>query len=242
MSFEELIGILENRIAPFSLTDEGRSKIATLYNKYDTDHLLQCIDVGAKRYFVYDGNNRPTKESVSEFLAKLGGIAYNRSQDPTDQEILHIKNIARKGLTFWNERVGADLLSDYIFALQQAGWSENKILDDLKTDVVRMTRRAYTWSEWRATIEEWIHEIHQWESIDSVSISQDGTIIPDDLSSGMPRYMKQLSLQINASYEQNLFDCTAVMMRRLLEILLILFGICRYPVSIARNIVSVYFP
>ena len=38
----------------------------------------------------------------------------------------------------------------------------------------------------------------------------------------MPEYMKRLSQQVNASYESNLFDCTAVMMRRLLEVLLIL--------------------
>lgn len=222
MSFAEFVGILEKKIAPFSLTEEGRSKIATLFNKYDSDFLLQCIDIGAKRYFQYDGSNHPTKESVGEFLDKLGGIAYNKSQTPIDQEILHIKNIAKKGFFYWNDREGNDLLSDYIYALRQAGWSDSRILDDLQTDVVRITNRAYNWSEWKSIIVGWINEIKQWEKNDSASISQEGTIIPDDLSSEMPRYMQRLSLQINASYEQNLFDCTAVMMRRLLEILLIL--------------------
>ena len=85
-----------------------------------------------------------------------------------------------------------------------------------------MTNRAKNWTEWSGTILRWINDLSKEEDKDNTSITQQGTIIPDVLLSTMPEYMKCISLQINASYESNLFDCTAVMMRRLLEVLLIL--------------------
>lgn len=46
-------------------------------------------------------------------------------------------------------------------------------------------------------------------------------IIPETLYQGTRGYIELLSKQINASYESNIFDGCAVLMRRLLEILLI---------------------
>jgi hypothetical protein len=48
-----------------------------------------------------------------------------------------------------------------------------------------------------------------------------GTVLPHDLYAGTRGYVESLSRQINASYENNIFDGCAVLMRRLLEILLI---------------------
>jgi hypothetical protein len=48
------------------------------------------------------------------------------------------------------------------------------------------------------------------------------SIIPESLLQKERSFIKQLIKQINASYENNIFDGCAVLMRRLLEILLIL--------------------
>lgn len=56
----------------------------------------------------------------------------------------------------------------------------------------------------------------------SQEITNDGTILPKVLYENSRGYIESLSKQINASYENNIFDGCAVLMRRLEEILLIL--------------------
>lgn len=55
----------------------------------------------------------------------------------------------------------------------------------------------------------------------SEEIISDDDILPEILFSGTRGYLISLSKQINASYENNIFDGCAVLMRRLIEILLI---------------------
>ena len=52
-------------------------------------------------------------------------------------------------------------------------------------------------------------------------ITTNDTILPDTLVQSTRGYIENLSKQINASYNQNIFDGCAILMRRLLEILLI---------------------
>lgn len=55
----------------------------------------------------------------------------------------------------------------------------------------------------------------------SEEIQANPVLIPDGIFDGPPTYIARLVQQINASFEQNIFDGCAVLMRRLLEILLI---------------------
>ncbi len=57
---------------------------------------------------------------------------------------------------------------------------------------------------------------------ESEEISSLSTVLPHSLFNGTRGYIEKLSLQINASYENNITDGCAVLMRRLIEILLIL--------------------
>lgn len=59
-----------------------------------------------------------------------------------------------------------------------------------------------------------------WENDEKIVENQ--TILPEKLYRNTRNYIEQLARQINASYENNLFDCTAVMMRRLMEVLIVL--------------------
>lgn len=58
----------------------------------------------------------------------------------------------------------------------------------------------------------------QQASEDVVSV---GSILPEPVYIKTRGYIEKLAKQINASYEQNIFDGCAVLMRRLLEVLLI---------------------
>jgi hypothetical protein len=55
----------------------------------------------------------------------------------------------------------------------------------------------------------------------SQEIIEEGSVLPASLYSGTRGYIESLARQINASYEHNIFDGCAVLMRRLEEILLI---------------------
>ena len=222
MSFEEFVDHVESKIAPFTLNESGRSGIALLYNRYPLEFLEECINIGISQYFRYDGNGEPTKESVEKFLDKIGGIAYNKSQSPLTQEINHLKGIGKKTFTYWNDFRANEIILDYIDALKNASWSDTQIVDDLRTEVVRLIGRSYNWSQWCDSMQGWINDIQQWDKDDNITISEDGTVIPTQLFDDVPQYIRSLCKQINASYENNLYDCTAVIMRRLLEVLLVL--------------------
>lgn len=57
--------------------------------------------------------------------------------------------------------------------------------------------------------------------VQSEEIVTDDCILPDALVNNTRGYIISLSQQINASYNNNIFDGCAILMRRLLEILLI---------------------
>jgi len=58
--------------------------------------------------------------------------------------------------------------------------------------------------------------------VDSEDVASEDTILPLPLYENTRGFIESLAKQINASYEFNIFDGCAVLMRRLLEILLIL--------------------
>lgn len=183
---------------------------------------MPSVTISAQQYFRYDDSGTLTKESVGEFVNKLGGIAYNKSKSPIDQEITHIKNRCKKLYSYWNDAQGEDILIRYVRALRNAGWSDDRILDDLQTEVKRICNLSRNWSQWEDAIERWIKDIDNWENEDIFSIDQSGTVIPTQIFESLSPNIQSICKQINASYEKHLFDCTAVMMRRLLEGLLVL--------------------
>lgn len=222
MSIEEFIEYIEERTYPFTFRENGRAQLSSLYRKYPESLLLECIDIGIEQYFRYDEEGNLIQNSVSEFLNKLGGIAYNKSRSPIEQEIYHIKNLCKKIYAYWNDAQGDDILSRYVRSLRKAQWSEKQILDDLQTEVKRVCNSSRNWTQWSDTMERWIADIENWNTEDSSTINELGTILPTQLFEKLPQNIQSLCKQINASYENNLYDCAAVMMRRLLEGLLVL--------------------
>lgn len=222
MTSDEFICYVENKIAPYTFRETARASLSELYRKYPLPLLLECVDIGIKQYFRYDENGVLTQDSARHFINKLGGIAYNKSRSPIDQEVYWIKSKCKKNLSYWDDWRGENLIQKYIESLRKAGWTDRQIINDLHTDFSRLTNSCHSWTQWCGRVEKWIDDIEHWKDQDTVSINQDGTIIPTDLFIGLSPNIQALCKQINCSYENNLYDCTAVIMRRLLEGLLVL--------------------
>ena len=222
MTCDEFISYIESRTSPYTFRENGRAHLSDLFRRYPEELLMECIDIGIKNYFRYDDNGDLSQDSVGKFLDKLGGIAFNKSRSPVDQEINHLKNKGNYQFSYWNQTEAEDLLQEYVKALRTYGYSESMVLTDLQTDSTRMMNRSKNWSSWSDTMRQWIDEIYHWNDDDNETISQSGAILPDVLFSQLPSNIQSLCKQINASYENHLYDCAAVVMRRLLEVLLVM--------------------
>ena len=221
MARKKIETIINEKISPYTLNEKGKSDLSQIVRKYPYDLLLECIDIGIATYFRFDENGVVTQESVQTFLTKLGGIAYNKSRSPIEQEIYHLKNKGKKQFSYWNNDKADELLNDYVTALNSF-WDEDEILEDLQGESSRMMNNSLNWSDWCSRMKGWIRDVKSWKTKDEIAIEQLGTILPDALYNSLPSNIQSLCKQINASYENNLYDCTAVIMRRLLESLLVL--------------------
>lgn len=222
MARKKIETIIKEKIAPYALNEKGKADIAQIIRKYPYELLVECIDIGVATYFRYDESGKATMESIGEFLNKLGGIAYNKSQSPIDQEINHLKRKGKSSFAYWSTERSDSLLHEYISELASFGWTEEIILNDLRGETSRMMSNSRNWTDWSSTMEHWINDVKHWNDQDTVSVEQLGTILPDSLFYGLQSNFQSLCKQINASYENNLYDCTAVIMRRLLEGLLVM--------------------
>lgn len=222
MARKKIETIVQERIKPYALNERGMADLSQLVRQYSYELLLECVDIGVSAYFQYDDDGNLTRDSVQTFLSKLGGIAYNKSRSPVDQEIYHIKNKGKSKFLYWNPQRADNLLREYVQELYSSGWSESMVLSDLRGESLRMINNSSNWSQWTHTLEAWIQDLKRSDEEDTVTIEQLGTVLPDDLFASVSVNVQSLCKQINASYENNLFDCTAVVMRRLLESLLVL--------------------
>ena len=221
MAKKKIETIINEKISPYKLSETGKADLSQLIRKYPYDLLIECIDIGISQYFRYE-NGMVTQKSVDNFLDKLGGIAYNKSRSPIDQELYHIKNLCKKIYPYWNDFQGDDILSRYVNALRKANWTDSEILNDLQVEVKRISNSSRNWTQWSDVMEHWISDIESWNSTDSSAIIEKGTILPTELFKNVSQNIQTVCKQINSSYENKLYDCTAVMMRRLLEGLLVL--------------------
>lgn len=222
MSRKKIETIVNEKIAPHFLNEKGKADISQLTRKYDYNLLLECIDIGIATYFRYDTNGQVTKESAENFIKKLEGIAYNKSRSPIDQEVYHLKNKCKKLYTYWNSNKADEIFDKYIAALKDAGYNDDQVVYDLQTEVNRLCNYSGNWSEGSDRMINWIDDIKHWNIKDDIGIEQSGAVLPIMLFDGLSSNFQRLCEQINASYENNLYDCAAVMMRRLLEGLLVL--------------------
>lgn len=200
MTADEFIEYIEKRIYPFTCSETSRAYFSDLFRRYPESFLLECVDIGIKQYFKYD-DGKLTQKSVCQFISKLGGIAYNRSQNLIDQEILHIKNIGNKKYVYWSNSKADDILMRYVLALKKKEYSDEQILNDLKNNVRKICNSSRNWTQWSDTMERWIIDIENEDLEDDSTIIESGTILPTQLFENVSHNIQLICEQINASYE-----------------------------------------
>lgn len=156
---QDIIDIVEKRLMPFKLSEKQKSVLRVLARKYDGIIMLDCIDIGITKYIEYDSDNVPTNESVENFIDKLGGIAFNKTRSPIDNEVVHIMNICKNQFDYWNPVRGKEILYTLIVALRKAECDEDTIAKFLRDDVIAMTWHATSWTTWRNAINRWLDNL-----------------------------------------------------------------------------------
>lgn len=220
--FKKLTKTIEHKIFPHDLNEIGKSNLKKLLREFDLDLLLECVDISFTKYIKIDDEGNITKESANIFINKIGGIAHNKSLSPIEAKIKHILNKGKSQYYYWDYEKAIIIIKDYIRALRDYGWNDKQILDDLENDFMDLFYKNSNWSSWLSNVEGWISSVKSWNDNDNdEQITQNETILPSYLFEDCPTYITKLYEQINSSYENYLFDCTAVMMRRLVEVLLV---------------------
>ncbi len=154
-----LVNHIHEKIEPHTLNENGVKIIAKLLKKHDLVDLLKAIELSSDKYLRYDEEGEFTKDSVEDFIIKIGGILYNLNRPPIQQKVSYIKGIGRNRFNYFDAKIGSIILNNYIKALQDYGWSEGQVISDLDNEIMPRTKEAKSWTEWRSLLEGWTQEI-----------------------------------------------------------------------------------
>jgi len=123
--------------------------------------------------------------------------------------------------TFLNSDITISEINNYFVENALPKYNQTYLKEDLRTSKnITKGERANSYKPVRKYIDE-LNEKFEFALIKSEEIQTDDIILPDNLLHSTRGYIENLGKQINASYNNNIFDGCAVLMRRLLEILLI---------------------
>ena len=160
MNLENLIQYIENKIQGYKINAHGKLVIENLYKKYNFDLLIECVDISAEYYLIFDENDFPTKESVENFFDKIGGIAYNKSLSPVEQKINHVMNYGRKIFYDWRWNEAKLLLKRYVSKLKEFEYSDEEIIENLNDYVMLIMEYSQNWRHWYNSIKEQIEQMN----------------------------------------------------------------------------------
>ena len=216
----EYVEYLEEKIAPYTLNKKGEASARNQYKQFPSEVLVEAIEISLSQYLRYDEKGEMTKESVENCISKIGGIAHNKMLSPIDAAIKHILAIGNKTFNYWNDNAAREILSKYINALKKVNYNDLSIESDLEKEVIPLLKNSANWTSWKSSMTGWTKDVLSWSNEET--IEQNESILPKVLYQDTRGPVERLAAQINASYEHNLYDCCAVMLRRLMEVLLVL--------------------
>ena len=120
-----------------------------------------------------------------------------------------------------NEDSNINTINDYFVKSNLPKYNQTYLKDGLrKSKNVTKGQNVNSYKPQRQYLNEMSRQFSFVETR-SEEIHTDDVIIPTSLFENTRGYIESLSKQINASYNHNIFDGCAILMRRLLEILLI---------------------
>jgi hypothetical protein len=149
-------------MSAYSLNENGLKSLEKLIKKFPIEDILEAIDIANKKYLVFDSDGIITKESVEEAFNKLGGICALKNMPEIKKKMAYIKGICRNRFSYWDNNKGSIILNDYVNALKEAGWSDERITEDLENEVIQKSIESKNWSQWRNLLEQWTDDISKW--------------------------------------------------------------------------------
>ncbi len=152
---------VNSKIQPLSINENGKLSVEKWLKKFDTEKILDAVDISAKQYLKFE-NGKLDEESAELFLNKIGGVLVVKNLPPIKQKLAYIKGIARNRFSYWDDKKGSILLSNYVSELEKH-YNEEQILSDLENELSKITKNAQNWSVWKDKIEKWTSEIQNWE-------------------------------------------------------------------------------
>lgn len=155
---DRLVEYIESKMPGHSINANGHKRIDGYVKKYSYDAIVKAINISAEQYLEYDGD-AVTGDSADVFLNKIGGILHNLHLSPIDGEIAHVKYLARKRLSFFNEFRTTQLLKRYVDALKSADYSEEDVLNDLQSEMKSLIYKSNSWYSWKNAVESWIDDL-----------------------------------------------------------------------------------
>lgn len=160
-TLEITVDYIESKIPGFSLNETGQDNIKKYLQKFSFDDLLDAIDISSKKYLKYI-NGALDKSSVEEYISKIGGILTIKNKTPIEQKLAYIKGICRNRFSYFDSKKSSILLNAYVQSLENYGWSESKILDDLENELMPKAKEVKNWTEWKNLIEKWTDDVNGW--------------------------------------------------------------------------------
>lgn len=205
---------IESKILPYTLNETGRRGLLALLKRFDIPEIFDAIDRGTETYLKYGKDGQLTKDSVENFISKIGGVAAYQKMPAVDKKMHYIKGICRNRFGYWDDRKGLAILRKYIEALRKQGWTEDRILQDLETEAGDLAKTAKNWSEWRETMEAWISDINSWDRTESdtdISLALDEIEeIANELFAQIPEFLKLIEL-LTVPFGSSKVDAVAIM-------------------------------
>lgn len=176
-----LIDYINGKIEPFSLSKKGEKDIRVAVKKSNFTDALNAVDETFDHYVTYDNGEYLNRESVGKFIGKIGGYLYINSLPPVEQEMYHVLNCCKVRFNYWDQKKAKGFLQDYVNALREQGWDEERILEDLKTELRRVSNDSKNWSEWKEIVLKWTSDIRGWSKEKPLVQDESGKhSIPDE--------------------------------------------------------------
>ena len=153
---------INNKIKPLYLSESYKTPIVGLLKKFGLEKVLDGIDESAAKYLKFD-NDEEYRKSAENFLERLGGVIVYKDLPPISRKLSYIKGIAKNRFKYFDTKKASIILNIYVKSLLDYGLDENKILNDLESEVQKMTIESKSWSEWKQILESWTLSIQNWE-------------------------------------------------------------------------------
>jgi hypothetical protein len=144
-----LVRVINRKIYPYSISTEAETDVKFIIKKwindFDIETILHSIDKSADRYLVIE-NGRLNTDSITEFINKIGGIAYISKKGELEKKSFHVRNFVKSKFNNSDDRKCVRILLKIVKEYRQY-YSDDVII--LKLDeVLDFTAECKNWKQW----------------------------------------------------------------------------------------------